>query len=198
MLFTNITGKKESRGFNEALVIATPTTGDFKITPLAQKEMDIVDGDSVVLLTHPEDNTRVFLAKGIRGEEVRTEDGAIVKDGRGRTVYVEGTGFGAVARPASEGSVNLKITGAAAWNALRANNEVNKHFTLAEPVEAGVLTGKKDANGDTEVHYALFFELLFKEEKPKSKKGEKVEAGLTAEQPMADQANDVDFEEEEV
>lgn len=202
MLFTNITGKKETRGFHEALVLATPTVGDFKVTPLAQKQLDIVDGDSVVLLTHPEDNTRVFLAKGIRGEEVRNEDGSIQKDGRGRTVYVENSGFGAVARPASEGSVNLKITGAAAWNAVKGNSEVNKHFTLAEPFEGQVATGRKDEKGDAEIHTAMFFELIFKEEKAKSRKGEgkeKVEGIADADSGITEGPSDeVEFEEEEI
>ncbi len=198
MLFTNITGKKETRGFHEALVIATPTVGDFKITPLAQKQLDIVDGDSVVLLTHPEDNSRVFLAKGIRGEEVRDADGKISKDGRGRTIYVENTGFGAVARPASEGSVNLKITGAAAWNAVKGNADMNKHFSLAEPIEGQVLTGRKDDNGDPEVHTTQFFELTFVREKEKSKRGEgKGTEGMT--EATSNEALDTEeFEEEEV
>lgn len=197
MLFTNITGKKETKGFNEALVIACPTPGEFRITPMAAAQLGIKDGDSGLILLHPEDNTRVFLAKGRTGEVQRDENGAIVKDKRGRTVYVEGSQFGAVVRTASEGSVLLKLTGAAGWNAVGGNEEMNKEFTLAEGVEGGVPTGEKDANGDDVIHTTTFFELIFKAERPKMKRvkgeaGESVEAAYEADEVGAD------YEEEEV
>lgn len=178
MLFTNITGKKETKGFNESLVIATPTLGDFRLTPLAQRQLGVQDGDSILILTHPEDSSRVFVAKGVAGVPMRDENDVIVKDGRGRVVYEEDSQFGAVLRPASEGSVNLKFTGAAGWNAVNGSTEHNTFFTLGEPVEAGVPTGKEDAKGDAEIHETVFYELIFKERKAKAqrKAGEGVDA----------------------
>lgn len=170
MLFTNITGKKETKGYNEALVIACPTVGEFRITPLAQKQLDLKDGDAILINVHPEDTSRVFLAKGIAGVPVRDENDVIQKDGRGRTIYEEGSALGAVVRTASEGSVNLKFTGAAGWNALGGDSAKNKFYTLGEPIEGGIETGRETATGDKEVYNTLFFELIFKEEKAKSER----------------------------
>lgn len=171
MLFTNITGKKETKGFHEELVIATPTLGDFRLTPLAQKKLDVQDGDSILILTHPEDAERVFIAKGVAGKPMRNENGVIMKDGRGRVVYEEGSQFGAVLRPASEGNPLLKFTGAAGWNAAKGSEDHNTYFTLSEGVEAGVPTGGTDEKGDPEIHEAVFFELIFKERKVKAQRG---------------------------
>jgi hypothetical protein len=196
MLFTNITGKKETKGYNEALVIACPTVGEFRITPLAQKTLDLKDGDAILINVHPEDTSRVFLAKGIAGVPVRDENGAIQKDGRGRTVYAEGSALGAVVRTASEGSVNLKFTGAAGWNALGAETSKNKFYTLSEGIEGGIETGNVDEKGDKEVYETVFFELIFKEEKAKS---ERKSGDVPAD---GDEADDFDgaeeFNEEEV
>lgn len=170
MLFTNITGKKETKGFNEEVVIASPTVGDFKLSPLAQKKLAVEDGDSILILTHPEDTTRVFIAKGVAGVPMRDEEGVIMKDGRGRVIYEEDTQFGAVLRPASEGSSNLKFTGAAGWHAAGGSEEHNTFFTLGEAIQAGVPTGRKDEKGDDEIHEANFFELIFKERKEKARR----------------------------
>lgn len=198
MLFTNITGKKETKGYNEALVIACPTVGEFRITPMAQKQLDLKDGDAILINVHPEDTSRVFLAKGIAGVPVRDENGVIQKDGRGRTVYEEGSALGAVVRTASEGSVNLKFTGAAGWNALNGETSKNKFYTLGEAVEGGIETGRLTETGDKEIHETSFYELIFKEEKAKS---ERKSADADADEDDADEfdaENAGDFQEEEV
>lgn len=195
MLFTNITGKKETKGYNEALVIACPTVGEFRLTPLAQKQLDLKDGDAILINVHPEDTSRVFLAKGIAGVPVRDENGVIQKDGRGRTVYEEGSALGAVVRTASEGSVNLKFTGAAGWNALGAETSKNKFYTLAEPIEGGIETGRETETGDKEVYTTNFFELIFKEEKVKA---ERKAGEAAAEGDDFDEVDAVDGVEEEI
>ena len=195
MLFTNITGKKETKGYNEALVIACPTVGEFRITPLAQKQLDLKDGDAILINVHPEDTSRVFLAKGIAGVPVRDENGVIQKDGRGRTVYEEGSALGAVVRTASEGSVNLKFTGAAGWNALGAETSKNKFYTLAEPIEGGIETGRETETGDKEIYTTNFFELIFKEEKVKA---ERKAGEAAAEGDDFDEVDNVDGVEEEI
>ena len=195
MLFTNITGKKETKGYNEALVIACPTVGEFRLTPLAQKQLDLKDGDAILINVHPEDTSRVFLAKGIAGVPVRDENGVIQKDGRGRTVYEEGSALGAVVRTASEGSVNLKFTGAAGWNALGAETSKNKFYTLAEPIEGGIETGRETETGDKEIYTTNFFELIFKEEKVKAER----KAGEAAvEEDDFNEVDNVDGVEEEI
>lgn len=195
MLFTNITGKKETKGYNEALVIACPTVGEFRLTPLAQKQLDLKDGDAILINVHPEDTSRVFLAKGIAGVPVRDENGVIQKDGRGRTVYEEGSALGAVVRTASEGSVNLKFTGAAGWNALGAETSKNKFYTLAEPIEGGIETGRETETGDKEIYTTNFFELIFKEEKVKA---ERKAGEAAAEGDDFDEVDNVDGVEEEI
>ena len=199
MLFTNITGKKETKGYNEALVIACPTVGEFRITPMAQKQLDLKDGDAILINVHPEDTSRVFLAKGVAGVPVRDENDVIQKDVRGRVVYEEDSVLGAVVRIASEGSINLKFTGAAGWNALGGENTKNKFYTLAEPVSGGIDTGRKDEKGDALVHNTDFFELIFKEEKIKSERKASTGAatGEGVDQDDAD-FDGADFEEEEV
>lgn len=167
-LFKNITGKKEGKVYTEPVVKVCPTPGEFRLTPVAQKVLDLQDGDFALISVHPEDNSRVFLAKGITGVPVRDENGVIQKDGRGRTVYEENTGFGAVVRIASEGSSDLKLTGAAGWNAIGGDIGFNKLYTLGEGMEAGIPTGKDDEKGDPEIHVTMFYELIFKEQKVKS------------------------------
>ncbi len=201
MLFTNITGKKETKGYNEPIVICCPTPGEFRITPLAQKMLDLKDGDFGLLLVHPDDNTRVYLAKGIAGVPTRDGDGNLVKDGRGRHVYEEGTGFGAVVRTASEGSMNLKLTGAAGWNAAGGDVNKNQLFTLGEGEEGGVLTGETDPTGEKVVHTTMFYELIFKSSKDKSVRVKSEgEAGAQAEdsQEEEEEFEDPEFEQEEV
>lgn len=198
MLFTNITGKKETKGYNEALVIACPTVGEFRITPMAQKQLDLKDGDAILINVHPEDTSRVFLAKGIAGVPVRDENGVIQKDGRGRTVYEEGSALGAVVRTASEGSINLKFTGAAGWNALNGETSKNKFYTLGEAIEGGIETGRLTETGDKEIHETSFYELIFKEEKAKSERKSADADADEEEVDSFDAGNAGDFQEEEV
>lgn len=190
MLFTNITGKKETKGFSEPVVIVCPTPGEFRLTPLVQKQLDVQDGDFGLIVLHPNDSSIVLLAKGIAGVPMRDEEGNLIKDGRGRYTYEEGSGFGATLRTASEGSLNLKLTGAAGWNAVGGSVEKNQIFTLGEPIEGGVPTGAKDAAGEAVIHNTIFYPLVFKSSKDKAKRGE----GKVSEGVVADEA---DFDEDE-
>jgi hypothetical protein len=165
--FVNITGKKEVKGFNEEVVIVCPTPGEFRLTPLVQKLLDVKDGDNGLTLLHPEDASRVFLAKGIAGTPIIDADGNVLKDNRGRNKFVEGTEFGAILRN-PEGTPMLKLTAAAAWQAIGGDKMKNKVFSLAEPITGTVPTGQKDSQGNDILHTTEFFELIFKSETDKA------------------------------
>lgn len=171
MLFQNITGKKETRGFHEEVVIACPTVGEFRITPKVQAKLELEDGDFGLVVVDPENPSNVYLAKGIKGENALDENGKKIRDKRKRYVYVDNTGFGAVLRTASEGSPNLKLSAASAWNALGGDNDFNKYFTLGEPVEGKVPTTLLDEDGEPVLHETVFYQLIFQKAKPKSKRG---------------------------
>ena len=192
MLFTNITGKKETKGFTEPVVIVCPTPGEFRLSPLVQKQLDLQDGDFGLIVLHPNDSSIVLLAKGIAGVPMRDGENNLIKDGRGRFTYEEGSGFGAVVRTASEGSLNLKLTGSAGWNAVGGNTELSQMFLLGEPIEGGVPVGGNDAEGNPLIHSTTFYPLVFKSSKPKGRKEKVVAEG----QDVAN-AQEAEFEEEE-
>ena len=199
MLFQNITGKKETKGFNEALIIACPTPGEFRITPMAADILNLADGDSGIVVIDPENKSQVYIAKGLTGVPVRDENGVIQKDDRGRVIYEEDSQFGAVIRTASEGSVLLKLTAAAAWNAVGGDKDFNKEFTLGEPIQGEVpMDGRKDEKGDPLLHSALFYPLEFKEARKKMNKKAKGEAGEGVETEINDTYEDPSFQEQEV
>lgn len=171
--FTNLTGKKETKSYTEPVVIARSTKGEFNLAPMVQKTMGVVDGDFIINTVlideeNPNAPARVFLAKGINGVSEKDENGNEVVDTRGRVVYLEGqTGYGAIARPASNGSSLLKFSGSAGWVALGLDEDHNTYYTLGEGVQ-----GQTNVGSDEEpvVHTAMFFELIFKERKAKSKR----------------------------
>lgn len=165
MKFVNITGKKETKGFSGAVVQTTCTTGDFKISPAAAEQLGIKDGNNVLFVQDP-DTKVTYIAKGIDSTPVYNEDGSVTRDLRGRQVFEEGSGVGAVARPSAEGSINFKVTGAFAWSQLGGNANMLRDFTLGEPETDELPTG----NGDETVT-TLFYPLVFKSEKPKMARG---------------------------
>ena len=168
LTFSNLTGKKNAKSFNEEVVIFSPTPGDIKITPLVAKKLGIVDGDCIITVENKqEEGMVVYLGKGITGVPVLDASGQPVKSGNGRVVFEEGSDFGAIVRPASEGSSLLKATISAAWAAVGGSIDFNKKFSLGEAVEAQVPTGKKDANGEDIMHITTFYPLEFLEETPK-------------------------------
>jgi hypothetical protein len=165
----NITGTKVVKGVTEEAIIASPTLGDLKITPLAADKLGIKEGDFVVLLTDDETN-EVYIGKGIKGTELLDENGVAVKDARGRGVYDEANpGYGAVARRSTANSPLLKITGATAWNMVGGSVDHNTFCSLGEAQEGEVPTD----NG--EVFRGVFFKLTQYKQKAKSKKGPKAE-----------------------
>jgi hypothetical protein len=168
LTFSNLTGKKNVKSFNEEVVIFSPTPGDLKITPLVAKKLGIRDGDCIVTVEHNNgESTLVYIAKGITGVPVLDAEGNPVKAGNGRVMFEEGSDFGAIVRPASEGSPLLKATVSAAWAAIGGSTEENKKFSLAEGVEGQVPTGRKDANGDDIMHVTTFYQLEFASSTPK-------------------------------
>lgn len=158
--FINITGKKEGKTYKEEVILLSPTTGEFRITPLVAKKLDLVDGDSALVVIDPDDKTQVYIAKGIRGQLALDEAGEPIKDTRNRNTYVEGTQFGAIIREVKEGSSLLKLTAAAAWTTLGGNEDEAQEFTLGEGEEGQV------PNGD-ELHTTVFYPLVFKSKRPK-------------------------------
>jgi hypothetical protein len=164
MLFTNITGKKETKGFHKEQVIVCPTPGEFRLTPKVQAKLDVENGDFGIVVISPDNTGLVYIAKGIRGKMKTDSEGNPIRDKRKRYVYEDNTGFGATLRTASEGSPNLKLTAAAAWNTVGGDKNKNKFFKLGEPVEGEVETTLKDENGEYLMHKTLFYPLIFEEE----------------------------------
>ena len=194
LTFSNLTGKKNVKSFNEEVVIFSPTPGDLKITPLVAKKLGIVDGDCIITVENKqEEGMSVYIAKGITGTPVLDAQGNPVKSGNGRVIFEEGSDFGAIVRPASEGSPLLKATVSAAWAAVGGSTEVNKKFSLGEGVEAQVPTGRKDANGDDIMHITTFYPLEFAGETPKITRT-KSENGVEVEE----EVEEGDFQEEEI
>jgi hypothetical protein len=189
--FINITGKKEGKTYNEAVILVSPTAGEFRITPLIAKQLELADGDSALVVIDPDNTSQVYIAKGIKGELALGEDGNPVKDSRNRNTYVEGSQFGAIIREVKPGSSLLKLTAAAAWQAIGGDENFSQEFTLGEGEEGQVPTGKKD-----ELHTTTFYPLVFKAKKDKIVKT----TGEAREAVVAD-ANQIDafaeYEEEE-
>ncbi len=192
--FINITGKKEGKVYKEAVILVSPTVGEFRITPLVAKKLELVDGDSALVVIDPDNKEQVYIAKGIRGVLATNEVGAVIKDTRNRDTYEDGTQFGAIIREVKEGSTLLKLTAAAAWNALGGNENEAQEFTLGEGEEGQVPTG----NGE-ELHTTIFYPLVFKSKRNKilrtkgEDKGETESTTVDANQTEAF----ADYEEEE-
>lgn len=203
MLFTNITGKKETKGFHKEQVIVCPTPGEFRLTPKVQAKLGVENGDFGIVVVDPNNPNQVYLAKGIRGEMELDEKGNPIRDKRKRYVYKENTGFGATLRTASEGSPNLKLTAAAAWNTVGGDKNKNKFFKLGTPIEGTVETTIKGENGEYELHTTLFYPLEFEEEVDKMVRVEGVnDAGEDEEVEdeafsMEDENSGTDSQEEE-
>lgn len=160
--FINITGKKEGKTYKEAVILLSPTTGEFRITPLVASKLELTDGDSALVVIDPDDKSQVYIAKGIRGQLALDEEGNPIKDTRNRDTYVENSQFGAIIREVKEGSSLLKLTAAAAWNTLGGNDQEAQEFTLGEGEEGQVPTG----NGE-ELHTTIFYPLVFKSKRNK-------------------------------
>jgi len=181
--FKNITGKKETKSFTHPVIIANSTKGEWRIAPPIQEKLEIVEGDFVIMVEHPEDNKRVFIGKGVKGVPViDAATGKQAVDGRGRLVYEDNTCFGAVVRPASEGSSMFKLTVASAWNKLSGNEETLDYFTLSEGIEGEIPSDIVDENGDSTMHVTTLYELKFKESKAKTKREKKGEEGAEEEE----------------
>lgn len=174
--FRNITGTKVVKGVTEEAIIASPTLGDLKITPLAAEKLGVREGDFVVLLVDDEDNS-VYIGKGIKGKELVDENGVAVKDARGRGVYDEANpGYGAVARRSTANSPLLKITGATAWNMVGGSVDHNTYCSLGEGEEGEVPM----ENGET--FKGTFYKLTQYKQKEKSKKSPKADGVDTDEE----------------
>lgn len=158
----NITGKKTAKGFEEDAVIASPTQGEFKVTPSIQKLFGIKDGDCMLTLVDEDEvsgKVTVYVGKGRSGEAILDDDGNKQYDERGRVVIVEGSDFGAIVRPAAANSPLLAFTASMAWKQAGASTEFNTYFSVGEPVEAEVLENEEDENSATFV--GTFYPLTF-------------------------------------
>jgi hypothetical protein len=205
LVFKNITGKKEAKTFNHEVVMAVTTKGEFRLTPKVQQKLDIRENDSIVVLTTEDPETRkvsVYLAKGLKGEPQLDENGKEVRDGRGRVVYKENTGFGALTRPASEGSSLFKLTAAGAWNILSGKSDSVEYFTLGEGIPVSLETELKNEAGETVMCETVAYELIFKESKPAKKRAVKAKVEGEENNENNSQSHSVgeaeDFEEEDL
>lgn len=183
--FTNITGKKETKGFDSAIVQATATSGDFKISPLAAQALGVKAGDFLVFQNAADSEGQyagTYIGKGITGVAKTNEDGTVAKNKIGRTLYEDNTGWGAVTAPYAEGSTNLKVSGSMAWKALGGDSENLFDFELGEAVSVSLPTDLKDENGEVVMCSTTLFPLVLKEKKAKQAKGPKTEGVAKSEE----------------
>lgn len=205
LVFKNITGKKEAKTFNHEVVMAVTTKGEFRLTPKVQQKLDVRENDSIVVLTTEDPETRkvsVYLAKGLKGEPQLDENGKEVRDGRGRVVYKENTGFGALTRPASEGSSLFKLTAAGAWNILSGKSDSVEYFTLGEGIPTSLETDLQNEAGEPIMCDTVAYELIFKESKPAKKRTVKAksenESDRTDSNINSKEEEEVEFEDEDL
>ncbi len=190
--FINITGKKEGKTYKEAVILLSPTTGEFRITPMIASQLGLTDGDSALVVIDPDNKDQVYIAKGIRGVLATDENGESIKDTRNRDTYVENSQFGAIIREVKEGSNLLKLTAAAAWNTLGGNDQEAQEFTLGEGEEGQVPTG----NGE-ELHTTVFYPLVFKSKRAKIVRARGEATGVGTAPAETTSAIFEDYEEEE-
>ena len=179
--FQSLTNKKNTKTYSESVVIAGPTPGELKLTPMAAEVLGLVEGDNVAVVVA---NGKVYLGKGINGTPIIGEDGKQLKTKTGKKVCQPNSSFGATLG-SQENSVLLKCSAQAGWDTLGGKETANIYFSIDEPVEGQVPTGNKDASGEDIMHTTEFFGLTFKEEKakaPRKDKGEedKVETPLAS------------------
>lgn len=186
--FINITGKKENKLTNEEVIIGSPTLGQFKVTPATANKLEIQDGDSIVVVQHPQDRNRVFIAKGITGVPDTDENGEVVVDKRNRVVFKDNSQFGALVSPAAKGSPMLSFAASTAWTNVGCDAEHNTVFTLSEGQEGEVPTNVLDEEGNEVTLSTVFYELILKEKKAKSRRG-------SSEDEDDEDIQDVEFEE---
>lgn len=167
--FTNITGKKEVKGFTEEVIIASPTPGSFKITPLAAKKLGVKDGSFAVIVTGEDEagNAVAYIGKGLDGVPLLNEDGSHKKNDAGRVLFEENTASGAIVRQASAGSPLLNVTAAMAWQVAGADADNNTYFKLGEGVEGETKSGNVDENGEQIMITTTFFPLVLDRKEPK-------------------------------
>lgn len=167
--FQSLTNKKNTKTYSEALVIAGPTPGELKLTPLGAEKLGVKEGDNVAVVVA---DSKVYLGKGINGIPVLDDNGNQVKTATGKKVHKPNTSFGATLG-GQDNSVLLKCSAQAAWDTLGGKTTANITFTIDEPVEGQVLTGNKDDSGEDSFHITQFFGLTYKETKDKAPRKEK-------------------------
>lgn len=184
--FQSLTNKKNTKTYSESVVIAGPTPGELKLTPMAAEKLGLVEGDNVAVVVA---NGKVYLGKGINGTPIIGEDGKQLKTKTGKKVCQPNSSFGATLG-SQENSVLLKCSAQAGWDTLGGKETANIYFSIDEPVEGQVPTGNKDASGEDIMHTAEFFGLTFKEEKAKAPRKDKGEEDTDrVETPIAVSAN---------
>lgn len=137
--FENLVGKREAKTNLEEVIIAEVTAGSYRITPLAAAKLGITDADNV---TVQKAGDQYYIGKGLPGVAKVDENGDYVLDNRGHRVFEEGSeGFGASTREISAGSNVFRFSNAASWQGL-GSSDAKKIYTLGEPIEANLPTGK--------------------------------------------------------
>lgn len=194
LLFQSLTNKKNTKTYSESVVIAGPTSGELKLTPMAAEVLGVKEGDNLAVLVN---DGKVYIGKGINGIPMLGADGKQLKTKTGKKVCEPNTSFGATLG-AQENSVLLKASAQAGWDTLGGKTTANVYFTIDEPVEGQVPTGNKDANGEDILHTGLFFGLTYKETKEKApRKTKDGEITPTSDAGAIGVAPDTDEEEED-
>lgn len=132
-----MSGRRVNKNVALNVLVASPTRGDFKLTPKLQKMLGVADGDFAVVL---ENDGKFYLAKGITGTLSFDENGSPVRDNVGKYVYEPNTCFGSVLRQAAPGSQLLKMTQGGLWNSISGDPENSYQFELGAPQEAELMT----------------------------------------------------------
>jgi hypothetical protein len=217
LVFKNLTGKKESKGAYEEVVILGPTPGEIKFTPFIQEKLGVKSGDSGLVVEGEDANGKlvIYIAKGKTAQVKRDENGQAVKGERGRDIILV-PGFGGVLREAAAGSSNLRLTAAIGWKAAGGSEKHNRFFTLGEGVDAAVPTGETNEDGTDELFETTFYPLVWKKDVAKMIRNEEGTEEDDEDEDDAPQAsdiavatdvepsteaettNEVDFDEEEV
>lgn len=164
LVFQSLTNKKNTKTYNEALVIAGPTSGNLKLTPLAAEKVGVKAGDNLAVVVL---EGKVYIGAGINGVPVNGEDGKQLTTKTGKKVVEPGSSYGSTLG-AQENSVLLNASAQAGWDTLGGSENANRYFTLEEGVEGMVPTGNKDANDQDIMHTGTFFGLVFQKEVTKA------------------------------
>lgn len=163
LTFASLTGRRGKKEYTEPYLIASPTSGEFKITPKVAEQLELKDGSMVAVAIL---DNKVYIAKGKEGTPLLDEEGNIVRDKRGRQKFEEDTAFGVIVRATVPGGNLFKFTSSKAWHMLGGNKNENIMFTIGEGVEGEL--PEEETKIENYTHKAVFYPLVEASRKAKT------------------------------